>query len=216
MSSPGDCLCYLINPCLEDDTKQEDLILIDAGSEHPERIVENIESLGLDSTKLKHQIITHGHIDHTGNSAWFKKKFNMIVYAHELEKASIEKGGPQTGADFYGIQYEPVIIDHVFSKEIEQITIQDLKMNILHIPGHTPGGIAPYMDYKNTRIIFSQDTHGPLMPLFGSDRKIFVKSLKKMLDLKSDILCEGHFGVYEGKNKVANYIQQYIHQFSRW
>ncbi|MHA1146307.1 MAG: MBL fold metallo-hydrolase, partial [Candidatus Helarchaeota archaeon] len=174
-----------------------------------------IKKTGLNPENLQHQIITHCHIDHVGNSAWFKKKYDMMVYAHEFEKDVIENGGPRTGADFYGVPYEPVKIDHVLKGELEVVNIGDISVNFLHIPGHTPGGIAPYMDLKGTRILFSQDTHGPLLPLFGSDRKTFVKSLKKMLKLNADILCEGHFGVYEGKRQVKDYISSYIEQFSR-
>ena len=208
-------MIYIINPCLENPEKQEELFLIDIGTSNPEEIVANIRKVGLEPNKLRHQILTHCHIDHVGNAAWFKKKYKMMVYAHELEREVIENGGPQTGADFYGVPYDPVKIDHVIKDDEEILNVQDISLVLLHIPGHTPGGIAPYLDIRGKRILFSQDTHGPLMPLFGSDRKAFVKSLKKMLDLHADILCEGHFGVYEGKKSVKNYIQSYIRQFSR-
>ena len=36
------------------------------------------------------------------------------------------------------------------------------------------------------------------------------RSLQFMLDLNADILCEGHFGVYEGAERVKNFIQSYL------
>ncbi|MHA1299178.1 MAG: MBL fold metallo-hydrolase [Candidatus Helarchaeota archaeon] len=209
ISSAGDCMVYLI------DMKENNLILIDSGVTNYKRIVDNIKSLNLDPKYLKIHVITHCHIDHIGNSAAFKKEFNLRVYAHELDAEPIEKGGVKTGADFYGVDYKPVKIDQKFTKEEEVIKLGNYELKILHIPGHTPGGVAPYIDISRKRIIFAQDVHGPLFPAFGSDRTQFVKSLKKMQELNSDILCEGHFGIYEGKDKVRKYIQQYINQFSR-
>lgn len=211
ISSAGDCMVYLI------DMKKNNLVLIDSGVTNFNRIVDNIKSLNFDPNNLTAHIITHCHIDHIGNSAHFKKSFNLKVYAHELDAEPIEKGGSKTGASFYGVNYEPVEIDHRFTtREGEEILhIGEYDLHILHIPGHTPGGIAPYIDIGGKRVIFAQDVHGPLFPAFGSDRKQFVKSLKRMQELNADILCEGHFGIYDSKDKVKEYIGSYISQFSR-
>ena len=209
ISSAGDCMVYIL------DMQDNNLILIDSGVSNYERIVNNIKRLDLNPKDLKAHVITHCHIDHIGNSAIFKKTFNLKVYAHELDAEPIEIGGVKTGADFYGVDYKPVKIDHKFTKEHEILTLGKYELHILHIPGHTPGGIAPYIDISGKRILFAQDVHGPLFPAFGSDREVFVKSLKKMQDLKADILCEGHFGIYEGKHEVKKYIQRYINQFTR-
>ena len=209
ISGAGDCMIYLI------DTKKDNLVLIDSGVAYFEKIVDNIKHLGFDPTHLKAHIITHCHIDHIGNSARFKKEFKLKVYAHKLDAEPIEKGGMRTGANFYGVNYEPVIIDRKFIKEEETLHLGEYDLQILHIPGHTPGGIAPYIDISDKRVIFAQDVHGPIFSAFGSDKRQFVKSLKKMRDLNADILCEGHFGVYTGKDKVKKYIEQYINQFSK-
>ena len=39
------------------------------------------------------------------------------------------------------------------------------------------------------------------------------RSTKKLLDLKADILCEGHFGIYKTKKDVRNYILTYREQY---
>jgi len=31
-----------------------------------------------------------------------------------------------------------------------------------------------------------------------------------MMTLEADILCEGHFGVFEGKEKIEEFIRSYI------
>ncbi|MHA1785435.1 MAG: MBL fold metallo-hydrolase [Candidatus Helarchaeota archaeon] len=208
ISSAGDCLIYLLDA-------DEELILIDVGSTNPKRILNNVEKIGFDYKRIKSIIITHCHIDHIGNLYEMKNILNAKIYAHKLDSEVLENGGERTADYFYGIRYKPVKIDVILEKPLETIQIGNKEINFLHIPGHTPGGIAPYIDIKEKRVLFSQDTHGPLFPSLGSDKKQFLKSLKKMQKLNADILCEGHFGVYKGKEVVFNYIQQYIDEFSR-
>jgi hypothetical protein len=38
--------------------------------------------------------------------------------------------------------------------------------------------------------------------------------MENLLSLKADILCEGHAGVYKGKEKVRNYIESYLERYS--
>jgi glyoxylase-like metal-dependent hydrolase (beta-lactamase superfamily II) len=127
----------------------------------------------------------------------------------------IELGGVQTGAALYGVDYEPVKVDVKFTKPEELLSVGKHQLRILHIPGHTPGGICPYLDIKGERVMFAQDVHGPLFEDFGSDRKQFVLSLMSERDLNADTLCEGHFGVFKGKDHVRKYIDGYIREFSR-
>jgi len=67
---------------------------------------------------------------------------------------------------------------------------------------------------RGERVIFAQDVHGPIFEAFGSDRRQFAESLKKERDLKADILCEGHYGIYKGKENVRKYIEGYVREFS--
>jgi len=59
-------------------------------------------------------------------------------------------------------------------------------------------------------VLFGQDVHGPLDPTLLSDREDYRNSLNFMLDLKADILCEGHFGIYRGKEKVQEFIGSFL------
>lgn len=208
ISSSEDCMVYLV------DCENSELVLIDSGVANHQKILNNIKNLGLEPNQVKHHIITHCHIDHIGNSAKLKKTLGFKVYAHVPDAQVIESGGAETGADLYGIDYEPVKVDVKLTKPEEVLTFGEQQLRILHIPGHTPGGISPYLDIKGERVIFAQDVHGPLFKQFGSDRRQFVASLKKERDLDADILCEGHFGVIKGKEKVRKYIDGYIREFS--
>jgi hypothetical protein len=37
-----------------------------------------------------------------------------------------------------------------------------------------------------------------------------------MMGLNADVLCEGHFGIYQGKEKVSRFIQSYLLSVWDW
>ncbi len=202
LSYEDDCSVYLVN-------SHPYLVLIDSGiGDGVERIVENIKKLNFDPERLKAIIVTHGHVDHIGGLYRFKQMFNPDIIAHEKEKPMIEEG-KGTGADWYGVSYSPCKIDIKIKGEEEKIRIGKYEFFFLHIPGHSPGSIVCYVDIKGKRILFGQDIHGPYF-IPGADPQLAKDSLKKIIKLDADILCEGHFGIYRGKEKVKEYIEYYL------
>jgi len=197
ISHPADCSVYLID-C-------DDLVMIDASAGSSfDRLVDNIETLGFDPKKMKAVIATHRHI----GSLWqFKKKFGVQIIAHQLDADDIEKG-LNTAAELYGVEYQPSTIDIKIDNAEISFTYGDHELNVIHIPGHTAGGVAIYTD-MGKRVLFGQDVHGPYS-LPGVDRSKAKQSLQKLIDLDADILCEGHFGIYQSKEKVRAYINSYL------
>ena len=59
-------------------------------------------------------------------------------------------------------------------------------------------------------MLFGQDVHGPIEPAIKSDRQAYRKSLALLLTLDADILCEGHYGIIEGKDDVKNFIRSFL------
>jgi glyoxylase-like metal-dependent hydrolase (beta-lactamase superfamily II) len=86
------------------------------------------------------------------------------------------------------------------------------ELHCLHTPGHTPGSISVYLDRGGKRILFGQDIHGPFISSFGSNIEHWKQSMHKLLVLQADILCEGHFGIFQPREKVVQYIQGYLRQ----
>jgi glyoxylase-like metal-dependent hydrolase (beta-lactamase superfamily II) len=80
-----------------------------------------------------------------------------------------------------------------------------------HCPGHSPGSLVYTAVLAGQTVLFGQDIHGPLHPSLLSDRSQYRDSLKFLLSLEADILCEGHFGVYKGRENVQNFIRQYLY-----
>ena len=67
------------------------------------------------------------------------------------------------------------------------------------------GGIS-LPGYRKEQDSFGQDIHGPFNPSWGSNIGQWKKSMQKLLELKADILCEGHFGIYRPASRVQGYI----------
>jgi glyoxylase-like metal-dependent hydrolase (beta-lactamase superfamily II) len=78
------------------------------------------------------------------------------------------------------------------------------------VPGHTPGSMAVLLETEGKKVLFGQDIHGPYVPAWGADPARARESLRKLLSLKADILCEGHFGVYQPAAAVADYVRGYV------
>lgn len=202
VSDQDDCAVYLVDA--------GDLVMIDAGAGGSfDRLIENIKSLGFRPERLKTVIVTHAHIDHVGALSRFHERFGVEVVAHVLDAPGIESG-KGIGAEFYGVDYVPCTVTRKISGEESSLNAGKHQFHLLHIPGHTPGSIAVYCDMAGKRVLFGQDIHGPYLPQWGAEPTKARQSLRRLIDLKADILCEGHFGIYRPAAAVENYIRRYL------
>jgi glyoxylase-like metal-dependent hydrolase (beta-lactamase superfamily II) len=203
ISHPADCLVYLIDGGNE-------LALIDTGAGPGILdIVRNIQGLDFSSEKVGLIISTHAHIDHIGGNAHLQREHVCRIFAHELDADRIETG-QMVGAEFYGLPCEPCTVNHRMSGAEEELRVGDIVLNVIHIPGHTPGSIALWTEIDGRRILFGQDLHGPYVAAWGAVMDQVRPSLEKMRRLNADILCEGHFGVFRSQETVSGYIDQFL------
>lgn len=203
ISHPYDCSVYLF-------VAGGELVLIDCGAGPGfARLLANIKELGFDPANLKAILVTHAHIDHIGALHAFRESFGARVIAHELDADKIERGRG-AGADFYGVEQVPCPVDYRITLAEDTLRFGDCELKTIHVPGHTPGSIAAYVDINKKRVLFGQDIHGPYNPEWGADPAQARKSLGKLLDLRADILCEGHFGVFQPAAAVQSYIKGYL------
>jgi len=200
------CSVYLI-----DTNSMDGLVLIDCGMSL--QMIKKISKFNLNPMEIKFCIITHFHIDHIA-ACYDLKQFNNNVkfYAHELDSTAIEEKGhdKETAAKWYGMNYKPIKLEKRLKGDLEILNFGIYDFQCIHTPGHTPGSISILIETEDQKkILFGQDLHGPIIPGV-SDYEDYQNSLQKLLDLKADILCEGHFGIFQPASEVQRYIKQYI------
>ena len=183
------------------------LVLIDAGMDLD--MIKGIKINGRGFEDIRHCILTHCHIDHTAVCAGLTRGVPEIrFYAHVLDAVPIEEPGHdgRTAAPSYGITYEPVSLYKRLDGDTE-LTIGGMDFQCLHIPGHTPGSIAVVVETCGKKVLFGQDLHGPFSDDFLSDLSDYRRSMNRLLKLEADILCEGHYGIFQPKQQVRKFIE---------
>ena len=194
----------------------DEALLIDAGAgSSVSQILENVRATGAKPAEIRFLILTHCHIDHSGGAAEIKRRTGCHVIAHQRDADAIETGdATKTAAGWYGRSLSPVTVDHRLQGLSEGYVFGEEVLYCLHTPGHTPGSLSVYLDRDGKRILFGQDIHGPFHPAFESDVSLWRRSMLGLLDLEADILCEGHFGIFTGKDEVRDYIAGYLSQYA--
>jgi len=208
LSHPKDACAYLIDGGGE-------FALIDTGAgENPAAIIRNIEAAGADPGKIKWILITHCHIDHIGGINYIRGKTGAQVMCHEKAAEPLAIGDNNlTAAKWYGISLEPITVDVTFQKPSEIARFGDSELTLLHTPGHSPDSISIYGMIAGQKTLFGQDIHGPFSPALGSDIEQWKQSMHKLIALKADILCEGHYGVIRGNKDVERFIRSFLDEY---
>lgn len=131
--------CYILS---SEVTKNA--VLIDPGDEYP-KIRSHLEKQKLTAKFIVH---THGHIDHIQAD----NEFALAVYAHKLDVELLKN--PERNLSSF--------LSHPFRVELnvspledgDIITLDDLSLEVIHTPGHTPGGIC----LRCLDVVFTGDT----------------------------------------------------------
>lgn len=123
--------CYLVV-----DDRSNCAVIVDPGSEGA-RLVDAIED---SNAKLEAIWITHAHVDHVGAIASVKRKWDVPIYLHPLDRRLYEAAARQ--AEVYGVAFEqPPEPDREFA-DGQQVKVGNLEMTVLHAPGHAPGHVV--------------------------------------------------------------------------
>ena len=205
LSLPEDAAVYLVHI-------DGHAALVDAGcGTSVPRILKNVKGCGVKPGRIEMLLLTHCHYDHVGGAAAIRERTGCRIVAHALDAPFLERGdNVVTAASWYGREVTPFPVDRIVSGSREILEIGGRPVEAIHIPGHSPGSMAYLLVSEEKRVLFAQDVHGPLAPTLLSSEADYQRSLRLLRSLEADILCEGHYGVFEGREAVGRFIDSFI------
>lgn len=178
--------CYLLE---DEDTRSA--AIIDPGGE-AQGILDQAKA---DGVQVKAILLTHSHYDHTGAVRELREALPGVpVYLHPADAAQL------------GTAVMPPIGETLPYQEGDTVPVGNLTVQVLHTPGHTPGGVTLRVeDVLFTGDTLFQDSMGRT-DLGGSYTEIMA-SLKRLGQLEGDLqVLPGHMGVSTlDRERKSNY-----------
>ena len=178
-----DVFCYMVSCPVTKET-----LLIDPGG-HEEQLVERVSQKGLE---FKYIVNTHGHADHTCGNAKVKELTGAKIVMHEEDNELFTSPAGQERSRQMGFSHSPPA--DITVKDGDLIIVGEVSLEVIHTPGHSPGGICLLVDGN----IFTGDTLfvGAIgrTDLPGSSMEQFMNSIKdRLLTLPDEtVVWPGH------------------------
>tara|TARA_B100000214_G_scaffold209710_1_gene152268 strand:+ start:1267 stop:2148 length:882 start_codon:yes stop_codon:yes gene_type:complete len=213
--------CFLIK-------KEKNIVLIETGpSLYYNNIKSYLQQISIDIKDIKHVLVTHIHLDHSGG-AWKFAKNGAKIYVHPIGAPHLEN--PErlisSASKIYGDKMKQLWgkVDNINANNIisvdhnETINIGNIEIKALHTPGHANHHIA--WKYENN--IFTGDIagakidDGPVLPACPPPDIDLVKweqSLNIIKEHKPKRLYLTHFGRHEN---ISNHIQELKQELEIW
>ncbi|MFN8672416.1 MAG: MBL fold metallo-hydrolase [Candidatus Sericytochromatia bacterium] len=183
------CNCTIIG-CEE--TKEA--LIIDPGDE-PEKIKAVLKKHDL---KPKYLLHTHAHLDHIMGTRNIKENnLNSEILLHKADLNIYNRLKMQ--ASIFGFKVEDPLTPDRFLEDEETLALgKEIKLKVIHTPGHSPGSICFHFDKLAKPMVFSGDTlfSGSVgrTDLWEASHSQMISSIKNRLFSLEDetIVCPGH------------------------
>jgi len=170
--------CAIIDPgCYFDHEKEE--------------LSQYIEKEKLTPTLL---LNTHCHLDHIFGNEFILSKYKLSTHAHQEDEELLKNSADQGKAFGLSVQTPPEIGTYIDQDDV--IKFGDSELKVLHIPGHSPGGVSFYCASENFIITGDVLFYRSIgrTDLYKGDFKTLVQNIKeKIFALPDDtVVYPGH------------------------
>lgn len=177
------------------DETSHDAVVVDPGmmrDAEREMVTKFIEEHNLN---VKHVLLTHLHVDHVTSARWLADETGADVCGSNLD-AQLGHELPNQIAYFHlNVKCEELTVDRDL-QDGDTIILGDETIQVLHVPGHSPGGLAFYLPQSG--LLISGDTifNGSVgrTDLMGGDMAQLINSIReKILPLPDEtVIASGH------------------------
>ncbi len=191
--------CYLVKT-------PSGFILIDTGlSKRRSDLVSELETAGCNPGDLRLIILTHGHSDHNGSSAYLRERYDTKIAMHGGDSAMTESGDMFVGMKGLTVAVIRLLLPLVrmsrydsFRPDIVLGDGQDLSEHgfdarVVHIPGHSRGSIGVLTAEGD---LFCSDiltnTDRPAKNTLVDDSAELDASIEKLTALEIKTVYSGH------------------------
>ncbi len=168
-------------------------------------VVDGLKKMGLDPTKIKYAIVSHGHADHSGGAKFLQERFGTRIIMGAADWDSIEAGP------------EPKPTRDIVATDGMKVTVGGTSLTVYLTPGHTPGTISTVIPVKDngksytaalwggTLFNFARGA-GPVSPAALNSFRNYAASAQKMRDVvekgRIEILLSNHTAFDGSKTKL--------------
>lgn len=131
-------------------SKTKEAAIIDPAPGSKDLLISYLTEKGFRPTKI---LLTHSHWDHIADVAPLKAHYKIPVYIHPLDTPNLTSPGADRLPMM--VRWESVTPD-ILCEENSLIEIGNLKLKVIHTPGHSPGSICFYEEKEG--FLLSGDT----------------------------------------------------------
>lgn len=178
---------------LFDDTREA--VLIDCGCCRKEEEKELTDFITENKLILKHLLCTHLHIDHVLGNGFVHKTYGLKPQAHRLDVEAIPSIDEQ--GKLFGLRqhFEDVPVE-AFLVGNQTIKFGKSELQVLTVPGHSPGSLAFYNKKNGFAIVGDALFAGSIgrTDLWGGNKEVLVAAIRdKLLSLPDEtVVYPGH------------------------
>ncbi len=99
-----------------------------------------VDTCAAENLEVHYILLTHGHFDHSFHAGDLREYYDAKIAMHPLD-VEVVTSSLEVGAMFYPVHEFVAFSADIELGDGEEILLGDEKIQALHSPGHTPGGL---------------------------------------------------------------------------